>query len=275
VIYCAEAVTRASIDRNHRLPPSESTYTLKERAYSSIRRMIETGELRRGTRVSNRKVAKQLKMSAIPVREAITQMVGEGLLDHRPGIGTYVVNPSRIEIEDIYELREVLESYAARRAAQVSGDRGLAEMKQTIELIRRIKELGERTDSQEELTNLGERSAAADTSFHMAILRRAGNLLAMRTVTGLRLISRVFNQGQPAVRLRGIDVVINEHTAILETIERGDARLAGKLMRLHIRGGCRHALQQYDERQREAVNTVNDAALLKDLVDEYIRDDDE
>ncbi len=246
---------------------SESTYTLKERAYSSIRRMIETGELGRGSRVSNRKVAKQLKMSAIPVREAITQMVGEGLLDHRPGIGTYVVNPTRIEIDDIYELREVLESYAARRAAQVSSDRGLAEMKQSIELIRQIKAQGDKTTSEEDRTKLGVQTAEADSTFHMAVLRRAGNLLAMRTITGLRLISRVFNQCQPAVRLQGIDVVIDEHTEILQAIESGDVSAAGKLMRKHIRGGRKHALKHFDDQQREKLDIYDNGRIMIDFED--------
>jgi DNA-binding GntR family transcriptional regulator len=230
--------------------------------------MIESGELPRGTRISNRKVAQQLGMSAIPVREAITQMVGEGLLDQRPGIGTYVVNPTRIEIDDIYELREVLESYAARRAAQVNGDRGLADMRQSVELIRKVKEHGDRTDSQETLHKLGEQSAAADASFHMAILRRAGNQLALRTVTGLRLITRVFNQWSPAERLRGIVKVIDEHAAILDAIERRDAKLAGQLMRQHIRDGRKYALRHYDLQQREIVDEGHTPGLLDDINDQ-------
>lgn len=255
----------------------DATATLKERAYARLRRMIETGELPRAGRISNRKVAAQLGMSAIPVREAITQLVGEGLLEHRPGIGTYVVNPTRTEINDIYELREVLESFTARRAAAVRGERGLSEMRQSLVLMRRIQEQSERSDAPEVHHQLGEQSALADATFHLAILRRAGNQLALRTVTGLRLISRVFNRWSPAERMLGIHKVIGEHAAILDAIERHDTKEAGRLMRLHVRDGRRYALRHYDQHERDAASDNADTGLLDDLaarLDHFEGDDD-
>ncbi len=229
---------------------SVSSRTLKERAYAQIRRQIENGELQGGTRISNRKQAKVLGMSAIPVREAIAQLVSEGLLDHRPGIGTFVANPTRYEIEDVYELREVLEAYAARRAAQITGSNGASEMRHAIDLLYKIKEQYEHDPSPQKRDRLYDQCGQADSSFHMAVLRRSGNQLAMKTVAGLRLMSRVFNRRAYADRVKNIDGIITAHEAILAAIEAGNAREAGRLMRRHIHVGRIRALKFYDQQRR-------------------------
>ncbi|MCC6680769.1 MAG: GntR family transcriptional regulator [Phycisphaeraceae bacterium] len=245
---------------------SSSSSTLKERAYAQIRRQIEIGELQRGTRISNRKRAKILGMSAIPVREAIAQLVSEGLLEHRPGIGTFVADPTRYEIEDIYELREVLESYAARRAARMTGFNGSSEMRHAIDLLYKIKEQYERDPSPEKRDRLYDQCGQADSSFHMAVLRRCGNQLAMKTVAGLRLMSRVFSRRAYADRVKNIDGIIKAHEEILTAIEAGDVKNAGRLMRRHIHAGRIRALKFYDQQHRnEEYSTVTDDAQLSDL----------
>jgi len=245
---------------------ASTTATLKERAYGQLRRQIEHMELRRGERISNRQLAKSLGMSAIPVREAITQLVGEGLLEHRPGVGTFVVNPSRHEIEDIYELRIVLESYAAGRAAMAVGGRGLDEMRRAVELMRQLSVRAQQEHPEPGNARLYEHWRIADAQFHLAVLRRAGNASAVRMVTGLRLMTRVFGHRMSPQRMRNLDESFRDHHDILGAIERRDARVASRLMRAHIRGGRAIALKFDDLRRRdESAAHEHDHDVLEEL----------
>ncbi|MCC6680766.1 MAG: GntR family transcriptional regulator [Phycisphaeraceae bacterium] len=234
----------------HAVRLSSSTATLKEQAYAQIRHRIETQQLQRGVRISNRKLAQTLGMSAIPVREAVTQLAGEGLLEHRPGIGTFVVNPDRDEIAEIYELRELLESHSARRAASVIGSIHLDQMHQSIALMKRINERIGQCRNPDEADRLYEQWTMADASFHLAVLGRAGNRMAIKMVSGLRLMTRIFGHKVSRLRLQHLEVPLREHVAILEAIEQRDAIQAGRLMRKHIRGGRRIALRRDDMQRR-------------------------
>jgi DNA-binding GntR family transcriptional regulator len=208
-------------------------------------------ELQRGTKVSTRNLAHVLGMSAIPVREAITQLVGEGLLEHRPGVGTFVVNPSRLEIKDIYELRMVLESYAAKCAAMAVGSRGMKEMHQSVELMRLISGRAGEGLTPSDNSRLHEQWGIADASFHLAVLRRAGNHVAVKMVTGLRLMTRVFGHRISELRMQNLEDSHHEHLEILMAIEHRDPRKAFRLMRTHIRKGLAIALKHDEKLRRE------------------------
>ena len=71
-------------------------------AYAHIHNKLGAGSLSPGTRLSNRKVAKEIGVGVSPVRGALTRLIQEGLLDHRPGIGTFVPTPDRREITEVY-----------------------------------------------------------------------------------------------------------------------------------------------------------------------------
>ena len=238
-------------------PLASSTATQKERAYSRIRKQIEGLELQRGAKVSTRELARVLGISTIPVREAVTQLVGEGLLEHRPGVGTFVMNPTRLEIKDIYELRMVLESYAARRAATAEDTRGLKEMRRSVELMSQLSRQpwdGRQTDS----LRLHKQWGIADASFHLAVLHRARNHLAVKMVAGLRLMTRVFGHRLSELRMRNLEGSLQEHVEILGAIEDRDARSASILMRRHIRRGLLIAMDRDEESLRsQSMDTKN------------------
>ncbi len=246
---------------------SASANSLKDQAYSQIRQRIEQGDLNLGDRVSTRELSKVLDMSSIPIREAITQLVSEGFIEHRPGIGTFVKNPTRQEIQDVYELRILLESYAAKRAAEYKGEEGLTEMRQAVELMHEIRKRLQRHESEGGDELYEGHWGTADAAFHIAVFRRAGNQQAVRTMTNLRLMTRIFTRRAAAGRVRNLDVIIEHHEKIMDAIERHDAREAARLMRRHIRGGCIDALTYFDRQTR----TDSDSNTQVDQVMEAMR----
>ena len=98
----------------HLTDTAESTVNLADRAYFAVRERILRGILQLGAPVSSRTMAQELGMSHLPVSQALGRLEKEGFLESRPRVGTRVRVPTEEDIRDRYEVREALESQAAR-----------------------------------------------------------------------------------------------------------------------------------------------------------------
>jgi DNA-binding GntR family transcriptional regulator len=83
--------------------------SVRAKAYLHIQRKIAAGELPTGSALSELALAKGLGSSLTPIREAIGQLVAEGFLEQTPNRGAVVVQLTRQDIVELYELREALE----------------------------------------------------------------------------------------------------------------------------------------------------------------------
>lgn len=92
--------------------------SLSNQAYQQIREEILSGDLSIGDVLSRRRLAERLKMSFLPITEALKCLETEGLVESRPRIGTRVRIPSEQDIRDSNVIREALESQAARLCVQ-------------------------------------------------------------------------------------------------------------------------------------------------------------
>lgn len=97
--------------------PVERVQRVADQVYRSLRRSIIFGELAPGTRLRELEVAAALKVSRTPVREAISRLIGDGLVRELATGGVEVVD-ARAELVDIFHIREALEGCAARLAAE-------------------------------------------------------------------------------------------------------------------------------------------------------------
>jgi DNA-binding GntR family transcriptional regulator len=88
--------------------------SLAGRAYLAVREEILRGQLRPGTALSRRRLARDLGMSVVPVSDALRRLEDDGLVESRPRAGTRVRVPTERDIRELYELREALESQSAR-----------------------------------------------------------------------------------------------------------------------------------------------------------------
>lgn len=88
--------------------------TLREQLVETLRQAVVSGRLPPGGKLVEAQIAEQLKVSRGPVREAIRQLVEEGLVEHIPYRGTVVKTLTLEEIEEIYSFRILLESFAFR-----------------------------------------------------------------------------------------------------------------------------------------------------------------
>lgn len=197
-------------------------------AYEAIRQAIVEGRYRPGQRLVEQKLADTHELSRTPVREALKQLDAEGLIQIQPNRGA-VVRPVTLEdIEDLYELRAELESYAARRAATRISDAGLAEIATAIDDF----DVAMPGAADGELDGLRELNAA-NRRIHGAIVEGAahGRLshLLHRTVD-VPLVFQAFRRFDRA----GLERSNLFHRLLLDALRSRDAARASGLMAEHI-----------------------------------------
>ena len=246
---------RKSVGATGRQPQDSS---IRDRAYALIQRKIVSGELESGTAVSELALAKELGSSRTPVREALGQLIAEGLLE-QTSRGALVVELSRQDIVDLYELREALEVYAigkgARRKPRQSD---VARLQKLVDEILVLK--GELDASGKAALDAHQmhRFMCSDLAFHAFLMRVAANARIIRVVNETRLLIRIF-----AMRHRGhssgeLERIHRQHNELLNTVAGGKAERAMALMGEHIQTSQRERLEEFDhwERERSLRETV-------------------
>jgi DNA-binding GntR family transcriptional regulator len=120
----------------HAAAKLERPRPLRDQIHERLRGAILSGELAPGTPVIEAEVAASLGASRTPVREALRRLESEGLLEPRGLRGSVVREIKRDEVVCIYEIREALESLAARRASRSMQKRDFAELDRIVEKMR-------------------------------------------------------------------------------------------------------------------------------------------
>ncbi|SFJ54821.1 DNA-binding transcriptional regulator, GntR family [Halobacillus dabanensis] len=105
----------------------------EEIAYGKIKRAIMLKRLVAGQRVTEEWVGKELNMSRTPIRAAFNRLENEGLIELIPHRGAFVCDPSDKELEDVFNLRVVLESYAVELAIHQMTKENFEELDQLLE----------------------------------------------------------------------------------------------------------------------------------------------
>ena len=219
--------------------------TLKQKAYNHIRGRILRGELSPGARLSNRKLAAEVGISFIPVREAIGQLVSEGLAEHRPNYGAVVREASREEIVDLYDFRHALECHAVKAAAKYVTAADISELE---DRNRRLINAAVRITSSFGSGSVvcSDQFAIQDAAFHMVMLRAAGNSLVMKTIGDLQIMERVFSFRTTNLNKKRLDRVCSEHKRIIMCLRNGDADGAELAMAQHLDHGKQVAVAAFD-----------------------------
>jgi DNA-binding GntR family transcriptional regulator len=227
------------------------TSSLKDLAYGFIRGQLLEGRIRSGTRLSSRALAREIGVSFIPVREAITQLAAEGLVDHEPGVGTFAARVGRQDIEELYDLREALEVHAIASAARRIDDAGIQEVEgwnAKLCALAAARKQGQTSLDDEDLKQW----THADAEFHQALLRAAGNTRMVRAVQDLRVLTQVFRSQRLLRPPEDLETACEQHAALIGCLRTRDAELAKKLMSDHIRFSCRNALLSYQEQREQS-----------------------
>jgi DNA-binding GntR family transcriptional regulator len=197
--------------------------TIRQKVYEHLREAILNCEIKPGERLVETDLANRIGVSRTPVREALHTLEREGLVEalHRVG---YVVRPiSKDEVSELCGIRLALEGVALRWALQKAPSELTEVLRKNVILCQ------QRLDAGDVKAFVG-----LDAQFHDLISRVAGSKRLMEMTQGIRR-SMLRYRIQSIYSEDNVIRAITGHKAILEAIEKGDARAAQSALRAHIR----------------------------------------
>ena len=210
--------------------------TLGNEVAKRLRNAIRTGEFPLGTRLVEREVAERLGVSRIPVREAIQQLVEEGLVQKKPHRGTFVHIPTRDEIEEISSLRVLLECFVVERALANWQPEHETRLRQIVETMRRAA-------THHDMQQLFEQ----DYLFHSALWEFADHSLLLEVVSGLRArINRFLGEATAVLPTSQRDMHVDSHDYLIDILTKGDVAKAKAEITNHVLGAQTRILSYCD-----------------------------
>jgi DNA-binding GntR family transcriptional regulator len=201
-----------------------------EKAYQAIREGIVSGDYAPGSHLTAQDLAAANGLSRTPVREAMRRLHSEGLISFIPHRGAFVTQMEERDIEKIYDLRTVLESFAAEAAAAEATDAQIAELDRLAQTM---------VDAVETRKDMDE-IARLNNSFHKLIIAAAANPrleVALASIVEAPLVLRTFLQ----YSLQELRRSAAQHVELVAAIRARDPAWAKSVMVSHILAG-RNAL---------------------------------
>lgn len=210
---------------------------LSQKVYRELKTEIIKGSLKPGTKLSEGKIAKQMEVSRTPIREALRELAAEGFVKISPNQGVVVSNASVEDVQEVLQIRGVLEGLAARLATKTINEE-------------EIKELEKYQKRMEHYTNKDDVLAFSemDAEFHELILNICGN-------NRLIQIRKNLSDQAHRYRIRSLSVPgrlkysLKEHQEVVEALKRKDAEQADRLSQKHIENVLANILAHKDKEE--------------------------
>ena len=202
---------------------SSKSGSLTAKVCARIRRAIVDAEFGLGELLSEEKLAAAFGISRTPVRDALTALQAQGLIEIRPHYGSFVFLPSRQEVSDLYEFRAILELQALKMSTHLRKQKVVTLLSEANDTMVSSKECGD-------LLSV----AHADTTFHRAIIDNSGN---QYLVESYDLISGRLDSIRTRISIALGDIrnrAINEHQAIIVALENDNVSRARTILSSHI-----------------------------------------
>ncbi|EID53048.1 GntR family transcriptional regulator [Saccharomonospora xinjiangensis] len=204
------------------LPPLNRHASLRETVIEQLRAAIISGEMEEGVVYSAPALGKAFGVSPTPVREAMVELAQDGLVETVKNKGFRVRSVSDKELDDLAEVRLLLEPPSVVAVVGRVPSEGFAELR---ELAQRIVDAAEASDLAGYLM--------ADREFHAGLLGYTGNDQLVALATSLRMRTRMYGL-QSLIRQGLLAESAREHHELLNHMEAGDAEAVLGLMRRHI-----------------------------------------
>ena len=201
---------------------------LADVVFHKLRDAIIDGTLKAGQWLRQEALAQELGVSQMPVREALKRLVAEGLAIRIPYRGVKVVEFSPEDVVDLFTLRMVLESMAARYAAPLITDETLTQLHKNLQqaaTLTRQEQMAERR--------------RLNAEFHLSICRASGRRFLIHQVEALwnSFPSVMLYEGmrrQETLALERLERESREHHALVVALEARDEARVEAVMRQHI-----------------------------------------
>jgi len=203
---------------------------LREQVTATLRHAILDFTLKPGQRLIERELIEQLGVSRTTVREALRELVAEGLVSVIDSRGAIVAVPSVEDAVDLYEIRAVLEALLARQFVERADDQLVSELFRAVDGI-----------ATETLSGEMKRALAAKEAFYEVVYQGAHNPILQQVLTSLKArvqALRALSLSEPGRSAK----VVEELRAFAEAVGRRDAADASALFAQHVRNAAASGL---------------------------------
>ena len=217
--------------------PLEPTRGLKSRVYEALKDLIGRMDIysnQEPIRLDERALGEQLGVSRTPVREAISRLEQEGIVQNIARRGAFVVRKNKLEILDIVDVWAALESMAARLATGRASDEEISQLRKNFSTF----------DGDDARAHIDEYSDT-NIEFHQTIIRLGHSELITQMADQLFFHMRAIRASTIKDRDRVAQSVM-DHSRIIEAIEERDAYHAEQLVRDHALELAKHIERYVD-----------------------------
>lgn len=222
---------------------SHEDHSLK--AYHGIRRMLYHKEIVPGQKIPYRELAERLNMSPTPIIQALKWLELQGFVRHEPNRGYYMTPFSIEEVEEIFDLRLLIEPTLIKETTSRLKDEGIEELKKAL---------------------LEHRSAERDYFFAERLFKNRKFHLTLASFSGkelqVKMLEHIFDllllkYGGNYLPISSLDSVDMEHQEIVEQIIKGNWERARDVMKRHIRNVKRQVVKSL----RQMLQDMQDIAM--------------
>jgi DNA-binding GntR family transcriptional regulator len=206
--------------------------SLAEHAYQYLRQAILTGRLVAGAPLRQEKLSNELGISRLPLREALRRLDTEGLVVLRPRCGYFVSLLDTKEIEELFDIRSMMESRAGYLAARQRTDEDLTEVGIILAQLDKV---------------------AAQTPLDVHEFYRLNRIFHQRFFAGsqrahlCRILSGVHDSLDPYIRMservQSVEESQQDHHNLFAALKAGDGDLVARLCREHCEASCRRLIE--------------------------------
>jgi DNA-binding GntR family transcriptional regulator len=218
----AGAGVPAGIGATTRLRSVGKRESLRDRVRNALRAAVVSGELAPGTVHSAPALAEKFGVSSTPVREAMIDLVAEGLVVVQPNKGFLITEVSEQDLDEVSAVRLLIEPPSVRAVVPLVPAADVPALRDLAQAIVEAAERGDLVDYIE-----------ADRVFHLALLGYSGNRHLLDVVAGLRAQTRLLGLTQ-LVKNGTLVESADEHHRLIDFVAAGDAEAAELLMRRHV-----------------------------------------
>jgi DNA-binding GntR family transcriptional regulator len=206
--------------------PGITRSRISERVYNILKERILSEQFSPGERLDLAEMAQQMGVSRTPLSTALSRLATDGLVEIIPNSGTFVTDPSPQDIEEAYNVRQLLEVYAGELAAERITGSQLAQMREIVDELRELV-------GTQDWAAVYQRHIELDRSFHGLILESAGN----------KQLKRLWEQVNVHVQVariryrrpyKDLDLSMKEHEGILKALEEHDPVRMQRWLGSHI-----------------------------------------
>ncbi len=207
------------------------TVSLADQVFERLESEILSGTYAQGEVLTEMRLSDELGVSRTPIREALRRLEQEHIIEFT-GKGILILGITEDDLRDIYEIRQRIEPLAAAAAAGNADGDSITDLRDALDL----QEYYVSRHNPEQIKFM-------DSKFHEQVYKLSGSRVLYDTLLPLHNKVQKYRRASVSSSSRA-EKSLEEHKAIFEAIEAGDAKAAEAAMRQHVKNAMRHILKE-------------------------------